>query len=74
MRPTNLVTVPALGATLMVNTDSTYDWQGPQWSVPINFMLTQLLKVGKQPISLQLGYRYYAEGPSGGPDWDSGLP
>jgi hypothetical protein len=55
--------------TFMVNTESTYDWQQRQWSVPINFMLTQLLKVGKMPLSLQLGYRYYADGPSGGPDW-----
>jgi len=55
--------------TFVVNTESTYDWQARQWSVPLNFQVTQLLKVGKQPISLQLGYRYYAEGPSGGPDW-----
>ena len=55
--------------TFVVNTESTYDWQARQWSVPLNFQVTQLLKVGRQPISLQLGYRYYAEGPSGGPDW-----
>jgi len=55
--------------TFLVNTESTYDWNASQWSVPINFMITQMLKVGKQPISVQLGYRYYAEGPSGGPDW-----
>jgi hypothetical protein len=55
--------------TLMFNTESTYDWQGKQWTVPVNVMLNQMLKIGKQPISLQLGYRYYAEGPSGGPEW-----
>ena len=55
--------------TFMVNTESTYDWQANQWLVPLNFMLTQLLKVRKQPLSLQLGYRYYADGPRGGPDW-----
>jgi hypothetical protein len=55
--------------TFMVNTESTYDWQGHQWSVPMNFMVTQMLKVGDQPITLQVGYRYYADGPSGGPDW-----
>ena len=55
--------------TFMVNTEATYDWDGQQWSVPVNFMISQMLKVGKQPISLQLGYRYYAEGPSGGPEW-----
>ncbi len=55
--------------TFTVNTETTYDWTGHQWTVPVNFMLNQMLKVGKQPISLQLGYRYYAEGPSGGPEW-----
>jgi hypothetical protein len=55
--------------TLMLNTESTYDWNQGQWTVPLNIMLNQMLKVGKQPISLQLGYRYYAERPSGGPDW-----
>jgi hypothetical protein len=55
--------------TFGVNTESTYDWQARQWSVPLNFSITQLLKVRNQPISLQLGYRYYPEGPRGGPDW-----
>jgi hypothetical protein len=29
----------------------------------------QLLKIGGQPISLQPGYRYYADAPTNGPDW-----
>ena len=52
-----------------VNTESTYNWQAEQWSVPLNFTITQLLKIKGQPLSVQLGYRYYAEGPKGGPDW-----
>lgn len=52
-----------------LNTESTYDWERDQWTVPLNAFVQQLLKVGKQPISLQLGYRYYAEGPSGAPEW-----
>jgi hypothetical protein len=28
-----------------------------------------LLKIGGQPLTLQLGYRYYAEKPKDGPDW-----
>jgi hypothetical protein len=55
--------------TLLVNTESTYGWEKSQWTVPINVMLTQMLKIGGQPISLQIGYRYYAEKPTGGPDW-----
>jgi hypothetical protein len=52
-----------------INTESTYDWETGQWLVPINVSVQQLLKVGKQPISLQVGGRYYAEGPSGAPEW-----
>ncbi len=55
--------------TFLVNTESTYDWEQDQWSVSLNFMSTQLLKVGKQSVSLPLGSRYDAEVPSGGPEW-----
>ena len=55
--------------TFTVNTESTYDWNDSQWTVPMNFMVQQLLKIGKQPIAFQVGYRYYAETPDGGPDW-----
>ena len=52
-----------------LNTESTYDWQGHQWTVPVNVMVQQLVKIGKQPVAFQLGYRYYAEKPDDGPDW-----
>ncbi len=55
--------------TFMVNTETTYDWHAGQATVPLNFMVTQLLKVGGQPLTLQLGYRQYVERPDGGPDW-----
>jgi len=46
-----------------INTESTYDWKAGQWSVPINLTVTQLLKVGSQPLSLQAGARYWAQTP-----------
>ncbi len=52
-----------------LNTESTYDWNNTGWTVPINFYVSQLLKIKGQPISLQLGYRYYAVSPDNGPDW-----
>jgi len=55
--------------TFTLNTESTYDWQGHQWTVPLNFMVQQLVKIGKQPVALTLGARYYADKPDGGPDW-----
>lgn len=55
--------------SLGLNTETTYDWEHEQWNVPLNVFVQQLLKVGKQPMALQLGGRYYADGPSTGPDW-----
>jgi hypothetical protein len=55
--------------TFGMNSESTYDWQQSQWSVPLNFFVQQLVKIGKQPVAFQLGYRYYAQRPAGGPDW-----
>ncbi len=55
--------------TFGVNTESTYDWLRHQWTVPLNANISQLLKIGKQPISVGIGARYYADKPAGGPDW-----
>jgi len=55
--------------TFGLNTESTYDWKNSDWTVPVNVTAGQLLKLGHQPFSLTLGWRYYMEAPSGGPDW-----
>jgi hypothetical protein len=55
--------------TFSVNTETTYNWQTEEATVPMNFMVQQLIKIGKQPIAFQAGYRYYIEKPDGGPDW-----
>ncbi len=52
-----------------LNTESTYNWEDSQWTVPLNLMVSQVFRIGKQPVSIQLGGRYYAEGPSGAPEW-----
>ncbi|BCH20574.1 hypothetical protein MesoLjLc_03510 [Mesorhizobium sp. L-8-10] len=54
--------------TFALNTESTYDWTNEAWSVPVNFMISKLVKFGHQPVSLQAGVRYWAETPEGGPD------
>ena len=55
--------------TFALNTESTYDWQARQWTVPINVSVSQLVKIGTQPVSFALGYRQYVDRPEGGPDW-----
>ncbi|MFI0842361.1 transporter [Mesorhizobium sp. IMUNJ 23232] len=54
--------------TFTLNTESTYNWEAEEWSVPINFQIAKLLVIDKQPISLFAGIRYWAESPESGPD------
>jgi hypothetical protein len=60
--------------TIGLNTESTYDWESEQWSVPINLTVNQLLKVGPQIIQVGGGVRYWAESPENGPEgWGARL-
>lgn len=53
--------------TFGVNTESTYDWKSKEWSVPVNFSVSQMFKVGQQIMSLQLGVRHWADSAPNGP-------
>jgi len=53
--------------TFTLNTESTYDWEAKEWSVPVNFQVAKLFVVDKQPISLAAGVRYWAVSPDSGP-------
>ena len=57
------------GRTLTFNLESTYDWKGNQWTVPLNIGYSKISKLGSQMISYQGGVRAYLEKPDGGPDW-----
>jgi hypothetical protein len=47
--------------TFGLNTESTYDWNANQWSVPINASIAKLVRFGKLPVSLGLNARYWAD-------------
>lgn len=49
--------------TIALNSESTYDWRNSQWNIPINLMVSQMIKVGGQPMQLQAGARYWAASP-----------
>ena len=55
--------------TLSLNSESVYNWEASQWTVPINASVKQLVHFGKQPVQFEFGGRYYAERPINGPDW-----
>ncbi len=55
--------------TFSINSESTYDWQARQWTMPFNAGVSQLLKLGDQPVSIGLMGTWYAEAPSAAPGW-----
>lgn len=54
--------------TFSVNAESSYNWTSEEWSIPINFTVAKLTKIGKQRVQFQGGIRYWADSPTGGPD------
>lgn len=54
--------------TFTLNTESTYDWMGEQWAVPIHFQVAKLVRFGKQPVSFGVALRCWATSPAGGPE------
>lgn len=57
------------GTSVSLSVDTNYDWDNKQWTVPINFGVSQVFTVGPQAMSFQIGGRYYADAPTGGPEW-----
>ncbi|MBP9592324.1 MAG: transporter [Steroidobacteraceae bacterium] len=55
--------------TVTLNLESTYDWNGSDWNVPVNLMYSRVTKVGSQLLSYAGGVRYFIETPGDGPDW-----
>ena len=50
--------------TFTLNTESTYNWESDEWSVPINVVVAKLVKFdGKLPVSFFAGVRYWADTP-----------
>jgi hypothetical protein len=59
--------------TFTLSSESTANWNNTpgdaKWTVPLIFQISQVLKIGKQPISIQIGGKYYSDSPRYGPDW-----
>ena len=58
------------GLSVTLNSEFTYDWKAEQWTLPIDLTIAQVLKMGKQPIQLQVGGPLLRRGATeGGPEW-----
>jgi hypothetical protein len=50
--------------TFTLNTESTYNWEDDEWSVPLNLVVSKLVRIGgKLPVSFFAGGRYWLDTP-----------
>ena len=54
--------------TYTLNSESTYNWKTHDWAIPINALVTKTTKLGKRPVQLGLGARYWVQSPETGAD------
>jgi hypothetical protein len=54
--------------TASVQSETSYNWESEQWSVPVNAAVSKLVMFGKLPVSLQAGVGYWLESPDNGPE------
>jgi hypothetical protein len=63
----------ATHTTFGIDTETTADWNASsdngKWTVPVIVTISQILKIGKQPISIGISGKYYADTPRYGPNW-----
>jgi hypothetical protein len=55
--------------SITAQTETTYDWEGEVWTVPVALGVSKVLTVGARPVSLALQGRYWVEGPESAPEW-----
>lgn len=54
--------------TFTVQTESTYDWEGEEWSIPLSLVASKVTRIGSQLVSFGGGLRYWADAPDAGAD------
>ena len=67
LQPFLSYTTPA-GTSYTLQTESTYDWEGGDWTIPIGVFMSKVMAIGNQRVSVGGGLRYYADSPDSGPD------
>ncbi len=59
------------GRTFTMSSETTYNWESREWTVPLILTYSKVGKIGKrQMVSNAFSIKYYADTPDGfGPDW-----
>ena len=58
----------ATATTFSLQSESTYDWKGEDWNVPLNVVVGQVLRLGDQLLQVKAGIRYWIDSPATGAD------
>ena len=53
--------------TFTLQGEDTYNWETGEWLAPVNFLVSKIVKVGGQPVSIVGGVRYWMDSPDTGP-------
>jgi len=59
-----LVYTTRKATSFTLQTESSYDWKADAWTVPVNLLVAQVLRIGPQLLQLRAGVRYWAETPT----------
>ena len=51
------------GTSLVVNSETTFDWKDDRWTAPVNFGAQQVFHVGQQAMSAGVFAQYFLESP-----------
>jgi len=54
--------------TYALNMEASYDWETEQWAIPVNLMVSKLVRFDQQMVSFQGGIRYWIESTDTGPE------
>ncbi len=58
--------------TLTLNSEANADWEasdGEEWTVPVQLLVSDVVRLGRQPLSVQLGGGYFVMRRDGGAEW-----
>jgi hypothetical protein len=62
------------GFSVTAQTETTYDWEAKQWTIPVALGVSQVVRFGPLPVSFGLFGRYWADGNDAAPNWAIRVP
>ncbi len=54
--------------TFAVQTESTYNWNTGDWSIPLEGIVSKMVRFGNQSVNLFAGLKYWVDTPNSGPE------